>query len=432
MGTVAAGSRRRTDAEGSPAVTLVVDTPNGLYLRRLANPLPPPEGIDPGSGAEEATHEAAAIWGLPDFVYRPVVVRVGSGARELGDRILLVGESGVVVQVKSRQGGSGDRDREGAWTRKATAKAIRQAKGTIRSLLASPVRLQNGRGREVMVNGADYQWLAVVVLDHHGLPEDLTIELGAGDLPYVVLLRRDWDFLFDQLRSTHAVVRYLNRVAGMDARPLGQEAVRYYELAAADLAAPARDLDPRILGDSGVPFSVPILPLTPAGREDRPAHMILRIILEDIAGSSISGGATESERIRVLADIDSLPVAHRTALGQLLLQMMQEVVQMPNGKVMWRFRRFVFDDRRLQLGFGACTTFDAELQGAFRYWVALRHHELAKSLGSADDLVTVGVLLTPRHDRLRPWDTTMASVRGEVPLTAEDVSDLRALWDSGS
>ncbi len=421
-------STRAPVTADSSAMTIVVDTPNGVYVRRVPHAIPLPEGIEPGSGAEEATQEAAAIWGLPDFVYRPIVVRAGSGARELGDRILLVGDSAVVIQVKSRQGGVGDPDREERWARKATAKAVRQAKGTVRRLLASPVKLQNGRGREIEVTGADYRWLAVVVLDHNGLPDGLTIEHGAGDLPCMVLLRRDWDFLFGQLRSTHAVVQYLNRVAAMDARPLGEEPVRYYELAADDLATPAKSIDPRVLGKSGVTSSVPILPQAPAGHDDRQAHRLLRIILEDIATSPVSGEATEGDRIRVLAEIDSLPVAQRTALGQLLFEMMDQVVQAPDGQTMWRFRSFVTPDGRLQLGFGACTRFGPEIQGAFGYWAMLRHHQRAQDLGKAHDLVTVGVLLTPRYDGLRPWDTTMARVAGDLALTADELARLLKLW----
>jgi hypothetical protein len=32
------------------------------------------------------------------------------------------------------------------------------------------------------------------------------------------------------------------------------------------------------------------------------------------------------------------------------------------------------------------------------------------------DVMTVGVLLTPRTDGLRPWDTTMAATRGDPHL----------------
>ena len=40
--------------------------------------------------------------GMPDFVLRPRVKELGSGTRELGDGVLVVGSIAAVVQVKSR------------------------------------------------------------------------------------------------------------------------------------------------------------------------------------------------------------------------------------------------------------------------------------------------------------------------------------------
>jgi hypothetical protein len=57
-------------------------------------------------------------------------------------------------------------------------------------------------------------------------------------MPAIALTRRDWDFLFDQLRSTTAVLDYLFRAAAASPVPLGDEPARYYQLAAADAAAP--------------------------------------------------------------------------------------------------------------------------------------------------------------------------------------------------
>jgi len=50
-----------------------------------------------------------------------------------------------------------------------------------------------------------------------------------------VLLRRDWEFVFEQLKSTSAVIAYFDRVAG-ETVTLGNEFVRYYDLAQADAA----------------------------------------------------------------------------------------------------------------------------------------------------------------------------------------------------
>jgi hypothetical protein len=48
--------------------------------------------------------------------------------------------------------------------------------------------------------------------------------------------------------------------------------------------------------------------------------------------------------------------------------------------------------------------------------------------GTGDDLTTVAVLLTPRTDGKRPWDTTMVAVSGALDFTEEELAGLRAIW----
>jgi hypothetical protein len=42
--------------------------------------------------------------------------------------------------------------------------------------------------------------------------------------------------------------------------------------------------------------------------------------------------------------------------------------------------------------------------------------------------MTVGILLTPRPDRKRPWDTTLGAVRGKQEFEPEFMSALERLW----
>ena len=60
--------------------------------------------------------------------------------------------------------------------------------------------------------------------------------------------------------------------------------------------------------------------------------------------------------------------------------------------------------------------------------VTLRHQQMYEALGDDDDLLTVGLLLTPRNDGRRPWDTTLAAVRGDLELNAEYRQELEELW----
>src|SRR5437773_2240661 len=76
-------------AEWTPDLELLVETAEGPMLRLVPGASPLGDGESEGRAAETATHEAAALWGLPDFVYLPDVVQVSSGVRELGDGIVI-------------------------------------------------------------------------------------------------------------------------------------------------------------------------------------------------------------------------------------------------------------------------------------------------------------------------------------------------------
>lgn len=51
-------------------------------------------------------------------------------------------------------------------------------------------------------------------------------------------------------------------------------------------------------------------------------------------------------------------------------------------------------------------------------------------LASSRDLMSVGILLTPRHDGLRPWETTMNAIDGDLELTPAEVQSLARVWNT--
>jgi hypothetical protein len=207
----------------------------------------------------------------------------------LGDRLVIVGSQGIVVQVKSRSDPGESLPREVNWLRKSIAKATRQASGTVRTLRDSSQSLLNLRGRQLNIEGANVEWAAVVILDHEAPPAGFVPEMArGGSIPTVVLLRRDWDFLFDQLGSTAAVLGYLFRVSTMRPVALGEEPVRYYQLAQADASAQPVDPSQLSLPSGARIVSTPLLPLAPAGHDDSQAHLLLRMIQEDIATSPLT------------------------------------------------------------------------------------------------------------------------------------------------
>lgn len=392
-------------------VLLIGETDRGIYLRRVADASPLAFGVVPGVAAEEATREAAAIWGLPDFVFRSRLVRQGPGVRERGDGIVAVTDLGAVVQVKARTVHSGNRDRERAWLNKKIKEATGQAHGTIRRISGEAITLTNERGREIAFDGMSQRWVAVVVLDHPGL-SGFTPEAKA-----VVLLRRDWEFLFEQLKSTDAVIRYLHRVADEDPVELGTEVVRYYQLAEADAGAAPNDLDQRYLLETGRRESFPLLPREPAGTDDLAKHLVLRQVMEDMAISPLGEAMTTKDVLDVLAAIDTLPVGSRTELGGLLLEQLAEVAEAPPGAMKWRIRTVLNPTGPILL-FVPGSGHDEYVQTALGGLVSLRLTQIVEQLPEMADRMVVGVLLTPRHDGLRPWDTTIAATRGDQNLEA--------------
>lgn len=405
--------------------TLVVSTPSGVFERVIHRATPLREHDRRGTAAESAIRDAAATWGLPDFVMVPSVERKGAGVREISDGLLVVRDQGVIVQAKSREIDSGTLERESSWINKQIAAGSRQIDGTARRLRSAVVRMQNGRGRNVRVDGPSIKWVGVIVIEHPSPPEDFMWAVAVrARVPFIALLRRDWEFLFDQLRSTHAVVSYLHRV-GKSTDVLGAEPERYYELAAADEAAAPEPVDPTI--GPGERRSVPLLPTAPAGTEDDEAHGMFRRILEDIANTEVDL-SNQDARQTVLASLDALPVGFRSDLGRLLLDALSTARRTDEG-IAWRFRTYLVGPEHTQLGFGVCSTFNETTKGAFSAWLLLRHHERGERVGRFDGLESIGVLLTPRDDGYREWDTTLLAIQGDPGVSGENLEKFRALWN---
>jgi hypothetical protein len=403
-------------------MTLIVETAAGVLVRRVPRAMALPPDVPPGEAAEEAVHDAAAIWGLPDFVYRGRVIEVGSGAREIGDNLLVIGEVGVVVQVKRRDAPTFDPARERSWIEKNTQAGLRQARGSIRRLKRGPLELTNARGRTIKVDGRRLRWLSVVVIDHPQPPDTAVPSFDAA-LPAVVMLRRDWDFLFDQLKSTHAVVGYLERVVA-EPVALGEEPARYYQFALADHQAEPGPIDPALVR-GGRAVSAPLLPLAAHPNDWRP-HLLVRSIFEDIAISP-APEVDEADRLSILAELDRLPVNHRADIGRFLEDGLEKTVEAGEDETVWRLRRFVGGLERVHLAFGVCSQFSEMHRELFGWWVQLRHFEHCKLRGDTD-ITTVGVLLTPRHDGVRAFDTTMFAVRGQLQFDEAELKALRGAW----
>jgi hypothetical protein len=274
----------------------------------------------------------------------------------------------------------------------------------------------------VSIWGRDISWAPVVVLDHPSPPEGLVLG-GSGTF---VLLRRDWEFLFEQLQSTVAVIDYLLRVAPMDPVALGLEALRYYDLAQADAIAAPAPPDPGFAGLSKKDVWIPVLPLRPVQRSN-----LIRWILEDI-GEVPAGELDEAHarhRLRTLAAIDSAPVAERAGMAEAILSWLEQVQLAPPEKLWWRVRHYLYLDR-VHLIVGVTNQNSDEVREAFGHLVQLRHVKRGERSAKEAELVTVGVLIQPNNDGRRPWDTSAGMVEGNVPLSEEERDVATSLWGS--
>lgn len=411
----------------SDYIQILVETDRGLNVRRIPPAVPLDMRENRGKAAETATHEAAAIWGLPDFVFRASIRRVGKGCRELGDGIVLVGKVGLMIQVKSRKSHGSDTGRELSWLKKNAAKAMRQAVGSIKQLKAAPASLTNMRGRSILVDGNDLDWISVVIIDHPNPPDSIELEVK-GD--QVVLLRRDWEFLFDQMKSTHSVAAYLKRVAG-ERTGLGLESSRYFEFALADDKAEPTPLDPRFRLAGIEEMSEPLLPIAPVGHEDQSEQRLFRTVLEDISGIELQS-STEAQRIQALAEMDRLPPGQRRIVGGFFLDGIAEVFAPELDSVHWEFKRVSGGLGITQLAFAICSQQYGDLVGAgFSSWIHLRHYEFCNRLGADENkALTAGFMISPCSKPGRAWDTTLSAVEGVLDLSGRDLQRMIDLWNT--
>jgi hypothetical protein len=155
---------------------------------------------------------------------------------------------------------------------------------------------------------------------------------------------------------------------------------------------------------------------------------MLRQILEDVAMTAWSTDS-EGDRLTILAAIDSLPVVQRENIGRFLLDNLATIVNAPDDVVQFQSRTVVPNDGGPQLGFVVASRHDETVQEALSNWLLLRHSE-RQGVADWNDAISAAVILTPRGDRRRRWDTTVVGVRGQVDLDEAFLTAAHRLWGS--
>lgn len=256
----------------------------------------------PGQQIEDYARHLAGDLGIRDFVYEPLLVPKGKGVREISDGMLVAGQNGLIVQVKSRDPEAAKADppeKAEAWCVKNAAAAVRQADGTRRSLATGPVTVRSLRGFERVLPDAS-GWPSVIIVDH---PRDPQVDLPDAAQTFYVSLN-DWLNLHRWLRSTFGVISYVCRAidSGMTVL-LGREIERYEALASADLHA------------SGSLTSFPTLPpYQIAGAEAR-AAALFEDLIERLADPEGASGWDAEQYLLIVEELDRVPPIARVRIG---------------------------------------------------------------------------------------------------------------------
>lgn len=263
---------------------------------------------DWGDQAEDYARTLAGSLGVADFVYHPVTESEGSRNRQIGDGLLVVGDHGLIVQVKARRPESAASDTSGkaeSWIRKKSAEAKRQADGTRRRMNAKPATFVSVRGYELLVQ-PPVEWNAVVLIDYPNPPDELFLD-HEPDTMWMTMA--DWYGLHERLRSTAAVIEYVDRALESGLHPaLDQEQERYDFLAAGDS---------KLASERGTRPRLPPRSLNPSEAADVAFFDEVIDLTHDKVDAYISWQEPDEYR-RIVEVLDRIPPGARVDLGRKL------------------------------------------------------------------------------------------------------------------
>jgi hypothetical protein len=356
-----------------------------------------------GTIRENQVRDIAALLGVADFVYFAPPVSKGKGQREAsGDGLLIVGERGAILQVKSRdplKGQSDAEERAIAWVSKNARKAMEQGLGTKRELarrrsnctpmVVLPVRASHlpadvKRRYECFINYDSQDWPVIVIIDHPKMPE-----IDLGFVPGVVWFTfKDWGEIQRRLRSASATIDYVKRILRDNIHVmLGQEMERYSAMRKADEEAALRSV-------TGTPY------LSHPDHYDELGTEIFHDIINKVWPDDGMIPWRSAEEYRLIVEfLDKVPPQIQSDIGRWLLDKRSEIadgIRISSGLVRINFRhRLVF----------ACSHFRhwdnaKEWFYEFKSLTFLRHLQALES-GAEDDTETLGVaaLVEDRGER---------------------------------
>lgn len=288
---------------------------------------------DHGTSREQQVREIASTLGVADFVFWAPPATKGQALREAaGDGLLIVGEQGAILQVKSRDPKIAQADtieRTQSWLSKHIKRAADQGIGTKRELMR---RHAQGKALDVIptraldmpkerrsryINSIKYdlgEWPILVIVDH---PKSIGFHF---ELPENVILFSftDWLELHRRLRSTSAMLKYADRVlrAGLHTA-LGREIERYYAL---------QKSDEHWAESSGRATSLPFLP-HPTNFDELGADIYRDVMDKVWHDDGDIPWSTAAEYRRIVEFMDNVPPTIQAGIGRWYLSKRKSLQQ---------------------------------------------------------------------------------------------------------
>ncbi|MPZ68307.1 MAG: hypothetical protein GEU71_02130 [Actinobacteria bacterium] len=285
---------------------------------------------DYGRLGEQRVGKAAGAWGLPDFVYQPIEVDKGGARREVGDRLIWVGNQIAIVQVKTRSSPGDSEDRGRAWLNRHLARANRQINGTYRTLSSPPsdLVLRSDRGVEVPWDASVVTSYCGVVVVDYDRPIRYEPHLDQLKVATIAMVADDWELITSTLISTASLLNYIMWRATVGVTiSLGHEDYLLKQVLTAETRGERAkiDADGLIAGRWVTTTDEP----SDAVFGSMSDHQYAFVVNEMIAGAAeqereFSTFREAHEYLHIIEFLDRIPPMHRVEFGKRVIAKCQE------------------------------------------------------------------------------------------------------------
>lgn len=375
-----------------------------------------------GQWTEARVTASTALGTQPDFTYSAHEISKGAATREIGDALVLLGQSVVVLSVKARDPEAGKDDtpeKARSWLDKRIRDASSQIEGVVRTLRqADPgsITLTSERGRSLPWDPSLVEeYLGVIVVNYS--PPTEYVPQPEGEVPKFVILAPEWGFLVDEIFTTKGVVNYVRQRVDLPiSQALGTEREVQGLLGLAEFGA-----DVLLAGDEALQV--------PAGTWDRfraefPEAAFgwdvddnLGFVIDAMIAQAYdldparSSSSEVRDHLRILELLDAIPRLTRTFVGQTVV----EKATLAGEEDRPRYFLFEVPDTDAQILFLAHPGPREDREVMILQMSAAIHSFRADRSETPDQLETLGVATEPYPSEGRSH--SFAYFRGSLSIT---------------